>query len=64
MALLQGYGYLKIHYNAKVINDPSYPKIDHAKFTKADWTEFHGNVKEAVPPNAPEPKGMLVQITI
>ena len=37
--------------------DPSYPKIDMRNFHQADWTDFYGDVKEAIPDNAPEPRG-------
>ena len=32
-------------------------QIDMRVFHQADWTDFYGNVKEAVPDNAPEPRG-------
>ena len=36
--------------------DPSYPEIDPRVFHKADWTDFYGDVYEAIPDNAPEPR--------
>jgi hypothetical protein len=37
--------------------DPTIPDIDMNQFPKYDWTEFYGDVKEALPPNMPEPLG-------
>ena len=31
--------------------------------TNANWKDFYGDVKEAIPPNAPEPRGRSVHIT-
>jgi hypothetical protein len=30
---------------------------------KADWKDFYGDVKEAIPPNAPERRGNYVQVS-
>ena len=40
--------------------DPSYPEIDMRVFHLADWTDFYGDVKEAIPDNTPEPRGKPV----
>jgi len=38
--------------------DPTYPTIDTSTFNDgADWSNFYGDVKEAIPPNMPEPRG-------
>jgi len=29
----------------------------------ADWVEFYGDIKESIPPNAPEPRGKAVVIS-
>ena len=29
-------------------------------FHQADWRDFYGDVKEAIPDNAPEPRGKLI----
>ena len=31
-------------------------------FHKADWTDFYGNVSEAIPNNAPEPRGKEIEL--
>jgi hypothetical protein len=34
------------------------------EFKECDWTDFYGDVKEAIPPNAPEPRGKEVGICL
>ena len=51
------YAYLKKWYNSRLALDPSYPSIDMRTFHQADWRDFNGDVKEAIPDNAPEPRG-------
>ena len=60
-AALHVMSYLKGRHNYRLALDPSYPTIDESKFnSNADWTAFYGDVTEAVPPNAPEPRGKEV----
>ena len=41
--------------------DLTYPDIDTSKFNDgAEWKEFYGDAKEAIPHDAPEPKGKEV----
>jgi hypothetical protein len=41
--------------------DPTRPKIDRSNFNDgADWRDFYGDIKEAIPPDAPEPRGRPV----
>jgi hypothetical protein len=41
-----------------IILDPTYPDIDLSQFNDgADWTNFYGNVKEAIPSNMPTSGG-------
>ena len=42
--------------------DLSYPKIDHSNFQECDWTDFYEVAVEAIPPNAPWPKGKEVDL--
>jgi hypothetical protein len=35
--------------------------IDEARFRRADWGEYYPDAAEAIPPNAPEPRGKEVQ---
>jgi hypothetical protein len=39
------------------------PDIDESSFIQADWSEFYRDAKEAVPMNAPEPRGNRVIIS-
>ena len=48
------FGYLKVHHNAELVFDPTYPEIDMPSFERRDWTtsEFgHVHGKEELPPN-------------
>ena len=54
------YAYLRKTHNSRLALDPSYPEIDMRVFHQADWTDFYGDVKEAIPDNAPEPRGKLI----
>jgi hypothetical protein len=41
-----------------MVVDPTYPVIDHKAFNHGEsWKDFYGDVKEAMPPNAPKPIG-------
>ena len=61
-AVLHIFGYLKIKYNSRMAFDPTVPYIDETSFQECDWNEFYGNVVEAIPSNAPEPRGESVHI--
>ena len=54
------FGYLKHHNKRKIAFDPSHPKIDERRFKKYDWTDFYRDAVEAIPPNAPRPRGQAV----
>ena len=41
-------------YNSRLLNDPSYPEIDHSIFEKCDCSEFYRDAMKAIPMNAPE----------
>ncbi len=56
------FSYLKQHENSNLVFDPNYVSWDSAGFTQYDWTEFYKDVTEALPPNAPPPRGNPVQI--
>ena len=49
--------YLKIHHNAQIVFDPSYPEIDEEYFKKHDWSDLYGDDPEPVPSNAQMPLG-------
>jgi hypothetical protein len=53
-AVFRVFAYLKAKHNARMIYDPTYLQIDYSKFrANEEWEKFYGDVKEAVPSNAP-----------
>jgi hypothetical protein len=60
-ALLHMFAYLKSKHNARLVLDPTYPTIDLSKFIECDWKHFYGDMKEPIPPHAPQPRGKEVQ---
>jgi len=63
-ALFHLFAYLGKKHNARIVFDPSYPDIDMTVFKECDWKHFYGDVKEAIPPNAPSPRGKEVDIRL
>ena len=61
-AIFHIYAYLKQKYNSRLAFDPTYPCIDMSDFKECDWKQFYGDVTEAIPPNAPEPRGKDVDL--
>ena len=61
-AMLQVYAYLKGRHNSRMAFDPTYADIDESVFLKCDWKNFYGEVKEAIPPDAPEPRGKEIEL--
>ena len=56
-------GYLKWKHNSRLFFDQTYPGIDFDTFNDgAEWKTFYGNVTEAIPPNAPDPRGKSVDL--
>ena len=60
------FAYLKSHHNSEMVYDPSTPEIQMDKFEKEDWTNtvYGGDLEEAAPPNAPEPRGIGFEMTV
>ena len=56
------FAYLEKKHNARIAFDPTYPEIDLRHFKECDWKNFYGDVKEAIPPNAPEARGKDVDL--
>ena len=40
--------------------NPNYPEIDEESFKPQDWYKQYGDIKEAIPINAPAPRGKEV----
>lgn len=55
--VLHIFAYLKSHYNARLMLDPSYPEINDADFEKnGDWSSYYGDEIDLPPNNAPKVK--------
>jgi hypothetical protein len=54
--------YLKAHLNSHMVFDPNYVSWDQATFEDHEWKDFYSNAAESIPPNAPPPRGLPVQI--
>ena len=55
-------GHLCKKHNSQLFFDPTDPEMNDSDFPIYDWTEFYGDVKEAIPPDQPEPLGKAVDI--
>jgi hypothetical protein len=58
------FAYLSLHHNARLVFDPTYPYVDMRAFIKTDWKPMYGDVKEAIPPNAPVTRGKTVDLRL
>ena len=57
-------GYLKGHHYTQMVFDPIYTTPNMSLFHQHYWCDFYGDVKEAIPPNAPVPRGKEVDLRI
>jgi hypothetical protein len=62
--VLHIFAYLKHHEQSNVVFDPNEVNWDESQFSKHNWQDFYKDVKEAVPPNAPPPRGASVQMNV
>ena len=53
-AALRIFAYLEKHHNTRIIFNPDLLP-DTTTTIPADWTQFYGNIREAIPSNAPPP---------
>lgn len=65
-AVFQFFNFLEKKHNAQIVFDPSYPEMDiMSSFKVCKWKPFYGDVStEAIPPNAPDPRGMEVDLRL
>ena len=61
-AIFHVFAYLNIKHNSRLVLDPTYPVIPQNTFQTYEWTNFYSNIKEAIPPDAPEPWGKEVDL--
>jgi hypothetical protein len=47
-----------------MVFDDNVIQYTSADFPEFDWYDFYGDVQEAIPPNAPEPRGNPMQMTV
>ena len=47
-----------------MVFDPMYLDIYHHTFNRQDWAHFYGDVKEAIPANAPEARGKDINLRL
>lgn len=59
-AVFHIFSYLKHHPKRRIAFDPDHPHIRESRFMTHDWGEFYRNAAEAIPPNAPPPRGKPV----
>jgi hypothetical protein len=59
------YAFLRNRHNGCLVFDPTYPDINMSDFIEGgSWSDFYGDVKETLPPNAPKPRGRDVIIRV
>ena len=56
------FGYLKHKHTGRLVFDPTYPTINYDDFPLNNWSNFYGDTKEVLPPDAPEPRGKGFEI--
>ena len=54
------FAYIKGHLRSRIILDATIPHIDTNRFVPVDWSSFYPDAAEAIPPNAPAPRGNAV----
>ena len=47
-----------------MVFNPTYPTPVMSMFQEHDWYDFYGDVKEAIPPKVPEPRGKKIDLRI
>ena len=63
-AVFRIFAYLEKKHNSRLVFDPTYPDIDMAQFKECDWKDFYEGATEAIPPNAPNPRGKEVDLRL
>ena len=57
------FSYLKGHARSALVFDDTEPVFDENRFHKCDWQEYYPDAAEAIPEDAPKPRGMPVTTT-
>ena len=56
--------YRKTKHSSRLVLNPSYPELYYNVFPDHDWSSMYGDVKEAIPPDAPTAHGIEVDICL
>ena len=62
-ALYQMFAYLAKADQHSIVFDASSPDLKPTSMVATDWTDFYGDVSEAIPPKMPKPRGNPVNTT-
>jgi hypothetical protein len=54
------FAYLKHHERLTMVFDNTEPSFDGSKFKECNWSKFYPDAEEAIPMDAPEPRGKSV----
>jgi hypothetical protein len=57
------FAYIKAHLRSRIVLDPTLPYVDNTRFYPVDWRAFYPDAKEAIPMNAPQPRGKPVIVS-
>ena len=57
-------GYLNTYIKGRIIYDTAYLEQEMLLSDEHNWTEFYPDAEEKLVPNAPEPKGKKVRVTV
>jgi Reverse transcriptase (RNA-dependent DNA polymerase) len=57
------FDYLKCHERSSLVFDPQNMPLDESRFVARDWSEYYPDAQEAIPLNAPEPRGNSVTMS-
>jgi hypothetical protein len=58
------FAYIKKHLNSRIVFDPRSRDWSHIQWTSHNWKEFYPDAEETLPPNAPTPRGVAVQLNM
>jgi hypothetical protein len=61
--VLHIFAYLKEYDRSSLVFDHQALPIDEKRFEPCDWSQFYPDATEAIPPNAPDPRGVSVVVS-
>ncbi len=57
------FAYIKAHLRSRILLDDTIPYVNQEHFIPADWCKFYPDAVEAIPSNAPEPRGNPIVVS-